>query len=108
VLVFTSSLASIFNLSIISCCTSAVAVAVNATIAKSCGRRNLIFKVNPTYQRQKFVVDYVTEHDEEAGIIYCSTRKQVEELQEVLESHKVKCTIYHAGLTNNSKSPGIL
>ena len=36
-------------------------------------------------------------------IIYCSTRKQVEELQEVLESHKVKCTIYHAGLTNKER-----
>ncbi|RAV26278.1 DNA helicase RecQ [Staphylococcus warneri] len=72
-------------------------------VKTSTKRRNLIFKVNPTYQRQKFVVDYVTEHDEEAGIIYCSTRKQVEELQEVLESHKVKCTIYHAGLTNKER-----
>ncbi|MEJ7453925.1 DNA helicase RecQ, partial [Staphylococcus xylosus] len=63
-------------------------------VKTSTKRRNLIFKVNPTYQRQKFVVDYVTDHDEEAGIIYCSTRKQVEELPEVLDSHKVKCTIY--------------
>ncbi|ODB49747.1 ATP-dependent DNA helicase RecQ [Staphylococcus sp. AOAB] len=72
-------------------------------VKTSTKRRNLIFKVNPTYQRQKFVVDYVTDHDEEAGIIYCSTRKQVEELQEVLDSHKVKCTIYHAGLTNKER-----
>ena len=75
----------------------------NDEVKTSTKRRNLIFKVNPTYQRQKFVVDYVTEHNEEAGIIYCSTRKQVEELQEVLESHKVKCTIYHAGLTNKER-----
>ncbi len=72
-------------------------------VKTSTKRRNLIFKVNPTYQRQKFVVDYVTDHDKEAGIIYCSTRKQVEELQEVLDSHKVKCTIYHAGLTNKER-----
>ncbi|MCT1926203.1 DNA helicase RecQ [Staphylococcus pasteuri] len=72
-------------------------------VKTSTKRRNLIFKVNPTYQRQKFVVDYVTDHDEKAGIIYCSTRKQVEELQEVLDSHKVKCTIYHAGLTNKER-----
>lgn len=72
-------------------------------VKTSTKRRNLIFKVNPTYQRQKFVVDYVTDHDEEAGIIYCSTRKQVEELQEVLDSHKVKCTIYHAGLKNKER-----
>ena len=75
----------------------------NDEVKTSTKRRNLIFKVNPTYQRQKFVVDYVTEHNEEAGIIYCSTRKQVEELQEVLESHKVKYTIYHAGLTNKER-----
>ena len=78
-------------------------IEANDEVKTSTKRRNLIFKVNPTYQRQKFVVDYVTEHDEEAGIIYCSTRKQVEELQEVLESHKVKCTIYHAGLTNKER-----
>ena len=78
-------------------------IEANDEVKTSTKRRNLIFKVNPTYQRQKFVVDYVTEHNEEAGIIYCSTRKQVEELQEVLESHKVKCTIYHAGLTNKER-----
>lgn len=78
-------------------------IEANDEVKTSTKRRNLIFKVNPTYQRQKFVVDYVTEHDEEAGIIYCSTHKQVEELQEVLESHKVKCTIYHAGLTNKER-----
>lgn len=78
-------------------------IEANDEVKTSTKRRNLIFKVSPTYQRQKFVVDYVTEHDEEAGIIYCSTRKQVEELQEVLESHKVKCTIYHAGLTNKER-----
>ena len=33
-------------------------------VKTSTKRRNLIFKVNPTYQRQKFVVDYVTDHDE--------------------------------------------
>lgn len=53
-------------------------------------RRNLIFKVNPTYQRQKFVVDYVANHEGQAGIIYCSTRKQVEELHEALNSEKLR------------------
>lgn len=66
-------------------------------------RRNLIFKVNPTYQRQKFVIDYVQKHKEQAGIIYCSTRKQVEELQEALDSVNVKTAIYHAGLSNKER-----
>ncbi len=54
-------------------------IAQTDQIKTSTKRRNLIFKVNPTYQRQKFVLDYIKTHDEDAGIIYCSTRKQVEE-----------------------------
>ena len=58
--------------------------------------------MNPTYQRQKFVVDYVQKHKEQAGIIYCS-RKQVEELQEALDVINVSSAIYHAGLTNKER-----
>ncbi|RIL71149.1 DNA helicase RecQ [Staphylococcus devriesei] len=72
-------------------------------VKTSTKRRNLIFKVNPTYQRQKFVIDYVQKHKEQAGIIYCSTRKQVEELQEALDSVNVKTAIYHAGLSNKER-----
>lgn len=72
-------------------------------IKTSTKRRNLIFQVNPTYQRQKFVLEYVKEHQKEAGIIYCSTRKQVEELHESLENNKISSTIYHAGLSNKER-----
>lgn len=72
-------------------------------IKTSTKRRNLIFQVNPTYQRQKFVLEYVKEHQKEAGIIYCSTRKQVEELHEALENNKISSTIYHAGLSNKER-----
>ena len=72
-------------------------------IKTSTKRRNLIFQVNPTYQRQKFVLEYVKDHQKEAGIIYCSTRKQVEELNEALENNKISSTIYHAGLSNKER-----
>ncbi|MFH4935562.1 DNA helicase RecQ [Staphylococcus cohnii] len=72
-------------------------------IKTSTKRRNLIFQVNPTYQRQKFVLEYVKDHQKEAGIIYCSTRKQVEELHEALENNKISSTIYHAGLSNKER-----
>lgn len=72
-------------------------------IKTSTKRRNLIFQVNPTYQRQKFVLEYVKAHQKEAGIIYCSTRKQVEELHEALENNKISSTIYHAGLSNKER-----
>ncbi|UDI78883.1 DNA helicase RecQ [Staphylococcus taiwanensis] len=72
-------------------------------VKTSTKRRNLIFKVNPTYQRQKFVVDYIQKHKDQAGIVYCSTRKQVEELQEALETIRVTTAIYHAGLSNKER-----
>ena len=82
---------------------SKLSIGQNDVVKTSTKRRNLIFKVNPTYQRQKFVVDYVANHEGQAGIIYCSTRKQVEELHEALNSEKIKSTIYHAGLTNKER-----
>ena len=72
-------------------------------VKTSTKRRNLVFKVNPTYQRQKFVMEYVKEHNNAAGIIYCSTRKQVEELHDALENNGVDSTIYHAGLSNKER-----
>ncbi|PTF97502.1 DNA helicase RecQ [Staphylococcus chromogenes] len=67
-------------------------------IKTSIKRPNLIFKVNNTYQRQKFVLDYVKDHPTVSGIIYCSTRKQVEALYEALEDADVSATYYHGGL----------
>ena len=69
---------------------SKLSIGQNDVVKTSTKRRNLIFKVNPTYQRQKFVVDYVANHEGQAGIIYCSTRKQVEELHEALNSEKLR------------------
>ncbi|WP_392450018.1 DNA helicase RecQ [Staphylococcus massiliensis] len=72
-------------------------------VKTSTKRRNLIFKVNPTYQRQKFVIDYVKAHDKQSGIIYCSTRKQVEEIYEALQQENVRVIFYHAGMTNKER-----
>lgn len=78
-------------------------ISLDNEIKTSTKRHNLIFKVNPTYQRQKFVLDYVQQHRDEAGIVYCSTRKQVEELQEALQNQNIKSSIYHAGLSNKER-----
>lgn len=78
-------------------------ISADNRVKTSTKRRNLIFKVNPTYQRQKFVLDYVQAHRDEAGIIYCSTRKQVEELQEAIQSIDLEAAIYHAGLSNKER-----
>lgn len=52
--------------------------------------------MNGTYQRQKFVLDYIQKHSQKAGIVYCSTRKQVEALYEALEDADIPVSYYHA------------
>ncbi len=76
----------------------------NHVVKTSIRRRNLKFQVNATYQRQKFLVDYVKSHAKVSGIIYCSTRKQVEALYEALEDVGVASTYYHAGLTSKQRN----
>ncbi|MBA8771782.1 DNA helicase RecQ [Staphylococcus coagulans] len=76
----------------------------NHVVKTSIRRRNLKFQVNATYQRQKFIVDYVKSHAKVSGIIYCSTRKQVEALYEALEDVGVASTYYHAGLTSKQRN----
>ncbi|ARJ51253.1 DNA helicase RecQ [Staphylococcus lutrae] len=67
-------------------------------IKTSIRRRNLKFQVNRTYQRQKFVLDYIQKYSGMAGIVYCSTRKQVEALYDALDEAGVSATYYHAGM----------
>ncbi|MCS4486419.1 DNA helicase RecQ [Staphylococcus americanisciuri] len=66
-------------------------------VKTSIKRRNLLFEVNPTYQREKFVIDYIKRHAQASGIVYCATRKQVETLYHALEEAGILATYYHAG-----------
>ncbi|QLK85502.1 DNA helicase RecQ [Staphylococcus sp. 17KM0847] len=69
-------------------------------VKTSIKRDNLIFEVNPTYQRERFVIDYIKRHAQSSGIVYCSTRKQVETLHQALEDSGIHATYYHAGLSS--------
>ena len=62
-------------------------------------RKNLYFGVETPKHKDKFVVDYVTEHGAESGIVYCATRKNVEQVHELLCRRKLPATRYHAGLS---------
>lgn len=72
-------------------------------IETSIKRENLTFKVNNTYQRLNFVKDYVKSHINQSGIIYCSTRKQVEQLSETFDDLNIKNVMYHAGLPKEER-----
>ena len=63
-------------------------------------RPNLKFSVIRTSQRMDFIVDYVLQHAEENGIIYCSTRKDVEKVYNNLTKAGISTGYYHAGLSD--------
>lgn len=63
-------------------------------------RKNLSFSVIHAKNRYQFTLDYVKEHIEECGIIYCLTRKVVEEVTENLQREGISVTRYHAGLSD--------
>lgn len=65
-------------------------------------RENLYYSVEYKTGKQKdqFVLDYVEKHAKESGIIYCSTRKNVDMLYEMLFKRGVPVTRYHAGIDN--------
>ena len=68
-------------------------------------RENLYYRVEHLTGKQKdrFVADYIAKHPDESGIIYCSTRKNVDMLFEDLSRRGVPVTSYHAGIDNQAR-----
>ncbi len=61
-------------------------------------RSNLYFGVEKPENRNARLIELLKERKGQSGIIYCSTRKSVEELHEMLERKSFPVTMYHAGL----------
>lgn len=66
-------------------------------------RPNLSFSVVRTPKRMDYVVDYVRRHSRENGIIYCSTRKDVERVYDNLTRAGIQTGYYHAGLSDEMR-----
>lgn len=67
-------------------------------------RPNLYFSVLRGEVKDKFVIDYVKKHQDEAGIIYVGTRKDVDALQVLLEIKGIKAGRYHAGMIDEERN----
>ena len=63
-------------------------------------RKNLKMKVIKGAVKKKFILDYVSKNNSQSGIIYCSTRKEVESLYELLSAKGYFVTKYHGGLSD--------
>lgn len=61
-------------------------------------RKNLYFAVETPRQKDRFVLDYIKAHPEDSGIIYCSTRKNVDALFEKMQDLSIPSARYHAGM----------
>jgi len=67
-------------------------------MATGFNRENLYFEVQKPANKYKSVVDYLKNHPDKSGIIYCATRKAVEEVCENLTGDGYNAARYHAGL----------
>jgi ATP-dependent DNA helicase RecQ len=61
-------------------------------------RPNLTYRVLPRHEPLRQVVEVLDRHQGEAGIIYCPTRREVDDLAAALKKHGVNALPYHAGM----------
>ncbi len=64
----------------------------------SFNRTNLYYEVRAKHQTKKQVIKYIKGHKGKSGIVYCLSRKKVEEIAELLKVNDIKAAPYHAGL----------
>ncbi|NOZ33887.1 MAG: DNA helicase RecQ [Chlorobi bacterium] len=78
---------------------------LDATIFKaSFYRSNLYYEVRPKVKPEKQIIRFIKENKGKSGIIYCLSRKKVEELAEVLQVNDIKALAYHAGMDSKTRS----
>ncbi len=77
----------------------------NATLFKSSfNRTNLYYEVRPKQDVIKEIVRFIKNNTGKAGIVYCLSRKKVEEIAEVLNINGIKALPYHAGLDAKTRA----
>jgi ATP-dependent DNA helicase RecQ len=76
-----------------------------AEFKSSFNRPNLYYEVRPKTQNvDKDIIKFIKQHPGKSGIIYCLSRKKVEELAAILRANDIKAAAYHAGLDSNTRS----
>ena len=71
----------------------------------SFNRPNLYYEVrSKTKDVDKDIIKFIKQHEGKSGIIYCLSRKKVEELAEILRANDIRAAAYHAGLESALRS----
>lgn len=72
---------------------------LDATVFKSSfNRENLYYEIRPKRDVEKQIIKFIRAREGKSGIIYCLSRKKVEELAELLQVNGINALPYHAGL----------
>jgi len=64
----------------------------------SFNRENLFYDIRPKINVEKEIIKFIKQHTGKSGIIYCLSRKKVEEIAETLQVNGINALPYHAGL----------
>ena len=76
-----------------------------AEFRSSFNRPNLYYEVRPkTKDVDKDIIRFILQHKGKSGIIYCLSRRKVEELSEILRANKINAHAYHAGMDSVTRS----
>ncbi|WP_195265253.1 DNA helicase RecQ [Clostridium sp. 1001275B_160808_H3] len=67
-------------------------------------RENLSICVHKEEDKAEFVKDYIRDHEESSGIVYCATRKEVDALYYYLKERGIDASKYHGGLKDDEKN----
>jgi len=75
------------------------------TFKASFNRPNLFYEVRPkTKEIDKDIIRFVRKYANKSGIIYCLSRKKVEEIAQILQVNGIKAVPYHAGLDGKTRA----
>ncbi len=69
----------------------------------SFNRKNLFYDIRPKHDVEKEMIKFIREHPNKSGIVYCLSRKKVEEIAETLQVNGINALPYHAGLDQKTR-----
>lgn len=70
----------------------------------SFNRPNLYYEIRPKHDVDREIIRYIKQHEGKSGIIYCLSRKKVEELTELLVANGIRALAYHAGMDAQTRA----
>lgn len=73
------------------------------TLTTGFDRQNLYFSVETPSDRKKYLLDYLENHKNSSGIIYCLSRNNVDGLYEILKEKGYSVSKYHGGMSDSAR-----